>query len=96
MNLIAQTILEQLGGRKMLVMTGAKVTHGDNNLVLRLPIGKLAAFEVVYDAGSDLYTVLTFLSFKGKKLISMNTFHGVYAEDLISMFERETGLYTRL
>lgn len=93
MNDIVETILEQLGGRKMLVMTGAKVnSYSDSSLVLKLPIGKVRMFEVVYDSADDLYTVRTYNS----KYNPMKKFDDVFCDDLIPLFERETGLYTGL
>jgi hypothetical protein len=93
MNEIVKTILEQLGGRKTLLMTGAKVhSYSDYNLVLKLPIGLIKMFEVTYDEGSDLYTVRTY----NTKYTLLKQTDDVYAEDLVPMFERETGLYTRL
>ena len=93
MNDTAATILEQLGGRKMLVMTGAKVhSYSDTSLVLKLPIGMVRMFEVSYDPGDDLYTVRTYNS----KYTLLNQMDDVFCDDLIPLFETETGLYTSL
>lgn len=97
MNKIVQTILEQLGGRMMLVMTGAKVeTYTDSSVRLKLPMGKLTKFEVLYDHGSDTYTVNCI---KGRGMacrLAKDPIHDVYADDLIPLFERETGLYVHM
>jgi len=97
MNEIVQTILDQLGGRKMLVMTGAKVeTFTENSVRLKLPIGKLTKFEVVYECGSDTYTVNCI---KGRGMscrLAKDPIHDVFADDLIPLFEQETGLYAHM
>lgn len=97
---IAQTILNQLGGNKFITMTGAKVSYSLNEndqpvLSCRLPSNfaknGINLFKVVYNYGLDLY----FLSFnKDEKLLK--TFEEVYADDLIEIFESETGLYCYL
>jgi hypothetical protein len=91
---VAKTILEQLGGNKFLVMTGAK------DLValesgLRFKLGR--KFFTVRLNQFDTYD-LTLSTFSMKtlehKIIDENT--GVYVSDLRNMFTAMTGLYCTL
>lgn len=104
-NLVALTILEQLGGRRLMVMTGAHTfTSTTNSLSFRLP-GKpgfvknginLVEIELT---PPDVYTV-TFSRIR--HIASVPTVHevskhtDVYAEDLQPLFMSETGLATHL
>lgn len=94
---VAQTILDQLGGKRFMVMTGAKVSSfDDTSITLKLTIGKLSAFKVILDLGTDTYNVHCFIG-KGLKMrLAKDPMHDVYAEDLVRIFETETGLYTHL
>lgn len=94
---VANTIWEQLGGKRMCFMTGAKVEDiTENSIRFKLGLGKLTAFEVLYDAGADTYTVNLFVGNGMKRRLARDPIHDVYAEDLVPMFERETGLVTSL
>lgn len=98
---VANTILEQLGGRKFLVMTGAKNLIGDtNSLSFRLPRSKDGAnvVKVILDP-SDTYTVKTYSvrRVKGEfKHTPKTEIEGVYCDSLVQVFESTTGLATRL
>lgn len=104
---IATTILNQLGGRRFLAMTGAK-----NLLVLdckrpfglrmKLPRNKSGAnFLTIVLEDDDTYTLnwkyfhLNMKTFEEtKKEIGTETM--VHAEDLEKFFTATTGIYTRL
>lgn len=94
---VANTILEQLGGRRFLAMTGAKNLVGSETpdglgfLGMRLPIGKAKAVRIVLTAMDD-YRVHTFTR-TGREI---DVTEGVYAEDLQNVFANMTGLATRL
>jgi hypothetical protein len=103
---VATTILEQLGGRRFQVMTGASNFTGDTNkLTFALP-GKpgfvsngINHVEIRLDP-SDTYTV-TFrrISFRRNvkdpvKVVSEET--DIYAENLSEVFRLHTGLVTSL
>ncbi len=101
---IANTILSQLGGRKFLAMTGAKLAYEaleNDSVSLHIKLPKMAKsninlVKVIYNHGTDLYS-MKFLSMKRdytiteKKLIDV-----VYCDDLIPFFEQNTGLYCYL
>jgi hypothetical protein len=92
---IATTILEQLGGNKFRVMTGAKGFMGEaNSLSFKLPArfakDGINFVRITLDA-SDTYSVAFA---KGTKVLA--SFEGIYAEDLTALFTRTTGLFTYL
>jgi len=95
---VAKTIMEQLGGqRKFQMMTGAKkfvafsAEHGGPGLMIGFP-NKRGPNGVRIDlTPADTYKV-TF--FKGNNKVK--EFDDIYADDLISLFEKNTGLYLSL
>jgi hypothetical protein len=98
-NSIASVILEQLGGSRFRVMTGAKnfVSSG-NSLRFKLPSNfarhGVNLVKITLDA-SDTYT-LEFFKMRGTKVEPIASQSDVYAEDLRDVFKRETGLNTSL
>lgn len=92
---VAATILDQLGGKRFQLMTGAKnlmaITSG---LSMRLSLGKYRAVHVVLDP-SDTYTIKCFTG-RGTNWNLAHTEEGVYAEVLQQTFTRLTGLATHL
>ena len=96
-NTIATTILDQLGGRMFVTMTGAKnlLDHGNG---LSMKIGRNAQgvshVKIILDP-SDTYSV-QFLSVRGVKVTEKATMEGVYADQLTGIFETHTGLYTSI
>ena len=60
MNMIAKTVLEQIGGRRFAAMTGSKdfIDMG-NGLRMSLARNKTSAnrLDIIYDAGADLYNI---------------------------------------
>lgn len=98
---VANTILEQLGGRTLMLMTGAKqFVGGPNSLTFRLPGGGGFAKNGINCVRVELepsntYTV-TFIKIRGvdSKVISMH--RDVYCDTLQSVFFDATGLKTRL
>jgi hypothetical protein len=103
---IAQTIVQQLGGRKFTTMTGAKLfadinKSGQVELRAKLP-GNLGIknninmVTIALNEGLDLY-IMAFINTRkveGKQLIKK--YEQVYCDDLIPFFEEETGLYCYL
>lgn len=97
----AQTILKQLGGANRLVaMVGARDLMHDSkgSLSFKFPNrqrSKPNYVKISLDRGSDTYTVefgrTGKLSYK-----KIKTVDGIYADQLIDLFERTTGLYLRL
>ena len=97
---VYETILEQLGGRMFVMMTGAKqFVHSNNGNTLTFKIGrnagKVNCVQVNYNEGLDLYE-MTFkrVSVKGIKIIK--EFDQVYFDQLQTLFTEVTGMYTSL
>lgn len=99
MSQIAQTILDQLGGRRFLAMTGARsLTAGENNLGFRLPA------RLTKNGGSGMRIELNAHDLYDLKLfkivnLDVRTIEErsmVGAENLQSVFTEMTGLDTSL
>ena len=102
---IAKTIGAQLGGiGKLRMMTGAKKfsvlpAQGDylGGLDIQFPLpqhkGAVNYFKVLL-AGNDTYTVEVGVERGGTRNVK-DTVDNVYAEDLVDLFEKLTGLYLR-
>jgi hypothetical protein len=93
---VANTILHQLGGRRFIAMTGARaLVGGAHDLTFRLP-QRFAAKGIVLVrialTPRDTYTV-AFFSRSGRVI---SEHEDVYCDALVELFERETGLATRL
>lgn len=96
---VARTILEQLGGRRFIAMTGAKnFVGGQYTLTFSLPRGfatnKADKVRVTLTP-ADLYTV-EFFKTRRLELVPIASHDGLYAEDLAGLFTAETGLDTHL
>ena len=94
---VALTILEQLGGRRFIVMTGAKNFVGSEHaLTFSIPraVGGANKVRVTLTAMDD-YIVETF-AVRGSRFSVKGYREGVYADSLQSVFTSLTGLYTRL
>lgn len=99
---VSQIIYNQLGNKRFRVMTGAKdFTAGDFWLAFRLP-GKggfvrksINYVRITLDRGSDTYT-LEFKRIWGGKVTDISEYDRVHCDELTWLFERETGLATRL
>lgn len=97
-NLVANTILQQLGGRRFKMITGAKpVTYSENQLTLKidpkLTKDKATHIRITLDP-SDTYKVET-MRVWGTKITPKETMEGVYCDMLEDVFEEMTGLLTR-
>src|ERR1700720_300972 len=92
---IAKTILEQMGGGRLAVLTGAFNFYAvDQGLQFQLNHGakdSINKVRIVLTCMDD-YSV-TFYRGAG---IEVSHVPGVYAEDLQNIFEAATGLYTSL
>ena len=99
---VAKTILQQLGGNRFCLMSGARNLVGDDSthsLRFRLPLG-LAKNGINYIRitlnDTDLYDV-TFSRFRNAGFITdIAQFHDVYAENLVGIFCEQTGLEVQL
>jgi hypothetical protein len=99
---IAATILEQLGGGRFQVMTGAKdLTFGEveGKPFLQFRIGrngsKANIIVVELDAGRDLYN-MKFLQLRKMELKELESYNGIFFDQLQELFTEYTGLYTSL
>ena len=92
---VANTILEQMGGRRFAVMTGAKNFVGsDRALSFRLPSNfatdGINAIRVELTP-ADTYTV-TFSKVRGTKVTTIHEVDDVYCDVLADVISRRTGL----
>ena len=96
---IANTIISQLGGRKFIVMTGAKdiFAHPDG-VSFKIP-GTMTKQHINYLKialdPNDTYT-MCFHRIRGTRAIPIAEHSMVYHDQLQSIFTAETGLDTRL
>ena len=103
-NQIAVTILQQIGGRRFIAMTGSHdFINLGNGLRMSLSRNKTSAnrLEILYDEGADLYNMRFYRrTFSIKtcevKTKDIKTYDGVYCDMLEDIFTDVTGLYTRL
>lgn len=96
----AQTILQQLGGKRFAMMTGAKNFLQDDVIQkLTMKIGRNAkkVTHVTISVNAlDLYDI-TFLNIRGfNEPKVMSSFENVYAENMREIFESQTGMYLTL
>ncbi len=98
---IAKIILNQLGGNKLIAMTGAKnlcaLDEQCGGLSFKLP--KFSGVKVNYVKivlnGSDLYDV-EFGRIYGNKYTVISKHYDIYCDMLVELFEKETGLLAKL
>jgi hypothetical protein len=94
----AEEVLQQLGGRRFIAMTGAKnfvKNDKDKSITFKIPRAKDGITHVMITLNaSDTYTV-NFLSIRGNN-IKQKPVKGVYNDQLQSVFTQYTGLYTSL
>jgi hypothetical protein len=94
---VANTILEQLGGRQFALLTGSKNFLATEN-GLRMNVGRNAKGVNVLEVRlepTDTYTVVAYRR-AGGELIEVETSSQVYCDTLKDTFEGLTGLYTTL
>lgn len=97
---VAKTILEQLGGNKFIVMTGAKAFIGSKTgLSFKLPGKNFCKHDINYVkitlTPADLYDV-EYSRCRGLKITTVAKVEGIYFDQLTGDFEEKTGLRTRL
>jgi hypothetical protein len=96
---VGKTILDQMGGyRRLAMMLGIQqVMNLRNGVGFRWPNrqrskGNYVEIELT---GADLYDMTFYnLSMRGKKKVK--EYRGLYADMLVSMFEKQTGWYLRM
>lgn len=97
----AETILNQLGGNRFIAMTGSKnFLNVGNGLRMNLTRNKSKAqFLKIELNGFDTYTMKFFSARRTESDIiikDIQTIESVYADQLNSIFEEVTGLFTKL
>lgn len=97
---VQKTIVEQMGGKKFMMMTGCKklLIDGERPAVT-FEIGSGAKKRIKYVKvelmGDDTYTMTLSKIFKFEHKI-LATHEGVYFDMLQDIFTQETGMYTSL
>ena len=96
---IAKTILEQLGGQRFIMMVGAKnlvaLSDGIRFQLKSCTFNKgIKDIVIILDFASDTY-IMKFYKNLAKSDLPIVEINEVYCDMLESMFEQETGLYTR-
>ena len=100
-NTVGLTILEQLGGRQFILMTGAShLGTTGNNLFFKLPgrpgfVRDSINHVDILLTPADTYTI-TFSRVRGMKIKTVKQHEDIYAEDLRQIFRDTTGLETRM
>lgn len=96
---VANTILQQLGGRGFLAMTGCKNLSGDDkSLTMKLiPNRSHAKWLKITLSSMDWYK-MEFMKFNTKtgKVTIVKDFDMIYDDQLRTIFTETTGLYTKL
>ena len=99
MTQIEATTLSQIGGEKAMYMIGGtiQIGHGKPELQVKFKARATGGINYLKIAlkGDDTYTMtLSRVTIKGENVkLSLS---GVYAEQLVEIFERHTGLYLSL
>ncbi len=95
---VAKTILEQLGGNKFRMMTGAKNLGGTENS-LSMRIGRNSSnsnyLKITLNM-MDLYDVKFSKLTRKFEEKSVTEYNDVFCDSLVEVFERHTGMYTKL
>jgi hypothetical protein len=100
---IAAVILEQLGGRRFITMTGASsFSSGESQLTFRIPKAKngIGAVKITLTP-MDVYK-MEFVAWRGtfeggdRRVEVVVTLDDIYFDSLQDAFTRETGLATHL
>lgn len=101
-NQVAKIILQQIGGRRFVAMTGSHdFINLGNGLRMSLSRNKTSAnrLEIIYNGGADLYNVRFYRQSINHKTFEVTikdikTIDGVYCDILEDIFTDVTGLYT--
>jgi hypothetical protein len=98
---IAKTIYQQIGGRRLAIMTGARNFVGhDDGLSFKLPSTPHYTKDGINYVritlnGLDIYDV-EYGRIWGLKYKKIREVHDLYAENLMESFRQATGLETRM
>lgn len=92
---IAETTLQQLGGRRFIAMTGATCYSDKNTLVVKFKGSKIANLLHVTLTEMDTYQ-MKFSKFRGMEVKEVETVENAYCDNLAEIFESVTKLKTKL
>jgi len=95
---VARTILDQLGGHKFRVMTGAK-NFADHGNALSMKLGRNSSnsnYLKISLNSMDLYDVRFSKWTKKFEEKSVKEYNNVYNDSLVEIFESHTGMHTQL
>lgn len=94
---VTRTIIQQMGGGRLKAMLGATLTRIPNGLGIKWPNRQRSKgnyVEIVL-RGDDTYDMTFYnLSVRGKKKIK--AFNGAHADQLVELFEKQTGWRIRM
>ena len=95
---VAKEILETLGGNKFRVMTGAKNFMGfSNGLVMKIGRNSSNSNYLKITLNSmDLYDMKFAKLTRMGELKSVKEYDNVYNDSMVEVFEKHTGMYTKL
>ena len=98
-NVVANTILNQIGGRRFIMMTGAKnFVASEKGITFRLPArsAKQGINKVRIVLMPDDTYEMQFIKYANMMDKRISTSTGVYCDMLEDIFESQTGLYTSI
>ncbi len=89
-------IIAQLGGNKFKMMTGASfIADGEDTLIVKFKGSTLANIMYITLNALDLYNV-RICKYRGLNVKDVDVSENVYSDMLCPIFEKATGLRTRL
>ena len=96
--IVAETILKTLGGNKFRMMTGAKNFMGfSNGLVMKIGRNSSNSNYLKITLNSmDLYDMKFAKLTRMGELKSVKEYDNVYNDSIVEVFEKHTGMYTKL
>ena len=94
---VADTILDQLGGRRFIKMTGAKTfVATEQGVQFKIPAERKGINSVVINLNASDYYDIYFHKIKGADVKEIAVFYDIDAESLRQVFTEATGLETSL
>ena len=94
---IAKTIMAQLGGNKIVAMCGVtNITAIENGVTFKIMKNNMKCnyIKIVLNS-NDLYDI-EYITIRGTIIKIKGSLSDVYAEDMISLMEKDLGLYFSL
>lgn len=94
MNIIAQTILSQLGPQFQILIHVKQYVVGERSLAILFSDSKIADKVVIELCPNDTYTVTFYKRIRGGIFVDkVKEYENVYCDMLQELFETTTGLY---